>query len=155
MPSEVDQGLCTVLAIPRPRKAKDIAARLVIQTVQPSEQSVVVVGSGVADAVVLLVKRKIDALLSLYESELQYVHARIPRLSQQLVHIVGDDAEIFGKNRKVTVDFVQAVKQVHAGPRKPLAVSRRLFSGWHGPGAGERTKMRKEQVCSFSCVEIC
>src|SRR6185437_2740322 len=138
----------------RPQHRVDPAARFLIEASVPAQGGVVVVRACVDDAVVLMHVRKMRIVALAAECELQDAHAWKSVAFAQRNDVVGDDTEIFGKNRQVAELIHQQPQEIFPGGKAPLPPAGIRGTGGDRPVRGEGAKVvDTQQVDALKLLE--
>ena len=107
----------------------------------PQHQRAVVVGAGVADAVLLVGVGQIAAAVARVEGKFQHLHPRPAGVPQQLGHARRGIAQILGDELQLGKPALQPVDEIHPRPFDPLAVFGGGVAVGHGPVALQPAEM--------------
>ena len=119
----------------------------------PAPCGVVVVGAGVHDAVFVTAVRQISIVFIIAESKLQYTHAGEACFFSESTDFIGDDAQVFGDERKFAQRFFNGFEEIHAGTFFPFPNNGVFRTEFHFPMAFKGTKVVDAQIVHvFQCL---
>jgi hypothetical protein len=111
----------------------------------PAPDSVVVVSPGVYYSVSLVFIRRIIADLAVVKSVLNYLHAGIGAILQQIAHFVRQETQILRNNAGVRHGTLDDVYKLLAGSQLPITIFRSLIPGRNRKIAFQAAKMIQPQ----------
>jgi len=101
----------------------DRAALIIIpDRIPPAERGVVIVGTGINDAICRQAMRQVIVRALISKTELQHRHAGNLQALSQRVNFGRDVAEIFGEERQASQSFAKLVEEIVSGAIDPAAI---------------------------------
>ena len=112
----------------------DVGPLDIRRTLAPLAQGrIVVVRTGVRNRVWNVTVRKIQMRAAIRKTELQNPHPRHAEVLSQLIHLGGNQPEVFGNEWQIAKDLLQPLKKLVSRSLDPLPVDRGLFVGRDRP----------------------
>src|SRR5699024_9879395 len=82
---------------------------------KPAVDRLVVMGAGVGDAAARIVVGQVVAAVPAVKGEFHHLHARVAGGGQQIVHILGQEPQVFGNDVLPAQLLLDGAEQVDAG----------------------------------------